>query len=126
MSITDRKRILCVEDDPDSCDLLGVLLGEHEVVTAATVKKGVDLARVGGFDLYILDGSYPDGSGVELCRQIRAVDAHTPILFFTGLAEDSDIQDGLSAGAQAYLIKPDDIEALSPTVARLLKIDPQD
>src|SRR5688572_21161283 len=101
-----RKRILCVEDDSDSCDVLRILLGNHEISTASTVRKGLEMARVERFDLYVLNGTYPDGSGIELCRQIRAFDDSTPIIFFSGLSEDSDIQGAISAGAQEYLIKP--------------------
>jgi DNA-binding response OmpR family regulator len=117
---TDRKRILCVEDDPDSCALLAILLGDYDVSTATTVRKAVELARTGGFDLYVLNGKYPDGSGIELCLEIRSFDAAVPILFFSGLAEETTIQEALTAGAQSYLIKPDEIELLRPRVEELL------
>ena len=120
-----RKRILCVEDDSDSCDVLRILLGNHDISTAATVRKGLELARAGRFDLYVLNGTYPDGSGLELCRQIRAFDNSTPIIFFSGLSEDSIIREAINEGAQAYLIKPDDIEGLVPKVEELLKGDPK-
>ena len=100
---------------------MGILLGDHQVTTAPTVKKALELARIGGFDLYILNGTYPDGTGLELCEQIRAFDGSTPILFFSGLAERSNIKAAMSAGAQGYLIKPDDIEQLVPKVEELLK-----
>jgi DNA-binding response OmpR family regulator len=98
-----------------------ILLGDYEVLTAPTVKKGLELARIGGFDLYILDGTYPDGTGLELCEQIRTFDASTPILFFSGLAERSNIKAALSAGAQVYLRKPDDIDQLVTKVEQLLE-----
>jgi two-component system, NtrC family, response regulator len=126
MSTPDRKRILCIEDDQDSCDMLVFLLGDHDVATARTVKTGVELARNRPFDLYVLDGIYPDGSGIELCILIRSFDNTAPILFFSGLTDESVIDRALRAGAQAYLKKPDDIEELVSTVERLLKAASQD
>ncbi|HET8670389.1 MAG TPA: response regulator, partial [Candidatus Saccharimonadales bacterium] len=52
-----RKRVLCVEDDPDSCEMMGLLLDVHgyDVTTAISVEDALGLARRGGFDLYVLD-----------------------------------------------------------------------
>lgn len=116
----ERKRILCVEDDLDSCDMLRVLLQDYEVVTANTARDGLRLASAERFDLYLLDSRYPDGSGVELCRQLRLFDSHTPVLFHSGLEGESDIRDAMSAGAQGYLVKPIGIDELEKNIERLL------
>jgi DNA-binding response OmpR family regulator len=117
---SERKRILCVEDDLDSCDMLRVLLHEYEVVTANTVGEGLKKARAERFDLYLLDSRYPDGSGVELCRQLRLFDTNTPVVFHSGLEGESDIRDAMNAGAQAYLVKPIGIDELEGSIERLL------
>ncbi|MEK6285170.1 MAG: response regulator [Acidobacteriota bacterium] len=116
----ERKRILCVEDDLDSCDMLRVLLQDYEVVTANSARDGLRLASTERFDLYLLDSRYPDGSGVELCRQLRLFDTHTPVLFHSGLEGESDIRDAISAGAQGYLVKPIGIDELEKNIERLL------
>src|SRR5215216_2451210 len=77
----------------------------YQVITTGSLNDALSLTKKGGFDLFILDGMYPDGLGVDLCEQIRRFDSHTPILFFSGLAFESDIAKGMSAGAQAYLFK---------------------
>lgn len=117
-----KRRILCVDDDDDTCFMLSALLGQagYEVLTASGVAEGLRLARGGRFDLYILDNRFTDGTGLDLCRQIREFDDTTPILFFSGLAQESDRQRGLGAGAQGYLIKPNDLDKLVETVARLI------
>lgn len=115
-----RKRILCVEDDLDSCDMLRVLLHEYEVVTANTVGEGLKMAKAERFDLYLLDSRYPDGSGVELCRQLRLFDTRTPVVFHSGLEGEADIGDAMKAGAQAYLVKPIGIDELERNIERLL------
>jgi two-component system OmpR family response regulator len=120
----ERKRILCVEDDVDSCEMLRVLLHEYEVVTANTVREGLKMAKAERFDLYLLDSTYPDGSGVELCRELRAFDAETPVIFHSGMEGESDIEDAMSAGAQAYLVKPIGIDELEGSIQRLLASPP--
>ena len=59
------------------------------------------------FDLCLLDSRLPDLDGFELCSRMRAMNSHTPILFFSGDAYESDKKKGLAAGANAYLTKPD-------------------
>ena len=122
MTVHAVQRILCVEDDEDSREVITVLLSEAgcEVVTASTPTEGLVTARRGGFAVIVLDNWYDKGSGVELCKQIRKFDVDTPIIFYSGAAEQADIQSGLAAGAQAYIIKPY-VENLAPTVLRLIR-----
>ena len=85
--------------------LLGLKLIEVEAV--GTAAQALSLIRTERFDLYLLDSWLPDLDGFELCRQMRAFDPLTPILFFSGAAYESDKQRGIDAGANAYLVKPD-------------------
>jgi DNA-binding response OmpR family regulator len=115
-------RILLVEDNADSREMMSVLLGQagYEVVTAHSVSDGLELAIEGGFTLIILDNRFKKGSGVGLCRQIRGFDTRTPILFYSGAVYESDIEEAVKAGADAYLIKPVGIEQLEQTITQLL------
>ncbi|HET9530233.1 MAG TPA: response regulator [Blastocatellia bacterium] len=114
-------RVLCVEDDEESREMMTLLLEQagYEVVMASTATDGLGLARRGGFDLMLLDNWYEKGSGVELCKQIRRFDTHTPILFYSGAACESDIRRGMEAGAQGYLTKPTGIQVLVETIEEL-------
>ena len=120
MVIPNRKRILLVEDYEDSRELAAHTLTEYTLTCARNFNEGLRLARQGGFDLYILDNWLPDKSGVELCRAIREFDPHTPILFYSAAAYARDIQEGLRAGAQAYLVKPVISDELRLAVAQLI------
>ena len=120
MVIPNRKRILLVEDYDDSRDLATLTLIEYTLTCAQNFNEGLRLARQGGFDLYILDNWLPDKSGVELCRAIREFDMRTPILFYSAAAYAKDVQEGLRAGAQAYLVKPVLPDELRRTVAQLI------
>lgn len=107
-------RILCVDDDRDTCEMITVLLNQagYEVQHALSVADGLTKARQGGFDLMLLDWIFEDGTGLDLCRQIRAFDSRTPILFYTGENDASAIRAALSSGAQGYLIKPVAVDSL--------------
>ncbi|HKQ80482.1 MAG TPA: response regulator [Blastocatellia bacterium] len=115
-------RILYVEEHTESCELLTLWLGGsgYEVVPANTISEGLNLARSGAFDAYLLSSWFADGTGPELCQAIRVFDSSTPIIFYSALTRDRDQEAAMSAGAQAYLIKPDDLEKIEPTIKHLI------
>jgi DNA-binding response OmpR family regulator len=111
-------RILVIEDSPPTRDLLlrSLESAGHEVITAARVSTGRKLATAGGFDVLVIDIMLPDGSGLDLCREIRNDGIDTPILFLTARGEVSDRVSGLDAGGDDYLRKP---FAIAELLARL-------
>lgn len=117
------RRVLCVDDDENTCSMLCGLLGliDCRVSTAATAAEARGLIAREHFDLYLLDNWLPGGSGVELCREIRRSDPSTPVIFYSGADLESEREEALAAGAQAYLVKPGDIALLVETVGRLLR-----
>src|SRR2546423_3642558 len=64
------KRILCVDDDQDTCETLSAVLdyAAYETTYALTVAERLSLVKKGGFDLIVLDWIFDDGTGVELCQ----------------------------------------------------------
>src|SRR2546421_3737039 len=84
---TVRKRILCVEDHPEMCELFTVLLKDAKVISVHSMVEALRRASTGEFDLYLLDYHLPDGTGFEVCRYIRSFDRRTPILFCTASDE---------------------------------------
>jgi len=119
---TSKFRILCTEDDRDTRDLIVLVLNGHncEVITSATFTESIDLARTQHFDLYLLDNWLPGSSGIELCNELRKFDSRTPILFHSGAASDEDKTEAKECGAQGYLTKPVDGDALVAEVLRLI------
>lgn len=115
------RRVLCVEDDEDTRDMLKFKLGlsDFDAAVAPDVHSALRLMERERFSLYVLDGGLRGADGLSLCQQIRASDARTPIVIFSGHASASDIEAGMLAGANAYLVKPDSSE-LIPTMRRLL------
>jgi DNA-binding response OmpR family regulator len=121
------KRVLCVEDDADTRDMLKMKLGfsDFEAVAAPDADAAFRLMERERFSLYVLDGGPRGVKGVSLCARIRATGDRTPIVIFSGHAFAADIEAGMRAGANAYLVKPDSSE-LIPTIRRLLETAPDE
>src|SRR5689334_20861250 len=117
------RRILYIEDHEDTRELVTLLLAQqsYEVITGSTIATGVALARAEDFDLYLLDSWLPDGSGLDLCEEIRQFDKATPILFYSAAAYASDYDMALKSGAQAYLVKPSQPAELCDLVTQLIE-----
>ena len=120
-SMSQRKRILCVEDHADTSALLKTILEQdgYEAVAASTVAEALELARNAGFDLYLIDRWLPDGEGIELCRMIRTFDSNTPIVFLTADARETTRVQAMAAGAQGYMVKPGEPGQLEQLVSTL-------
>jgi CheY-like chemotaxis protein len=114
-------RILHVEDDEDTRTLVAFILeGEGwEVVSLEDPEAAINLAAAGGFDLYLLDNRIDGDRDNALCLKLRAIDPHTPILFYSGAVFPSEVESALACGAQGYLAKPCSPEALVEEILRL-------
>jgi DNA-binding response OmpR family regulator len=101
--------------------MLSTLLGVSriEAKAVATAGDALSLIREERFHMYLLEAWLPDLDGFELCRQLRASDPHTPILFFSGAGYEADKKGGFEAGANAYVIKPD-IDGLLGSINRFV------
>lgn len=117
-----RISVLYVENDEDSGFMLLTLLGlsDIDVLLARSVREAFQSAQKRHFDLYLLDSKFPDGSGFELCRQLRAFFPQIPIVFYSGEAYENDKEKGLEAGADAYLVKPE-VNTVASTIFQLIK-----
>ncbi|MGI8812080.1 MAG: response regulator [Pyrinomonadaceae bacterium] len=120
----ENKRVLCVEDHPDTCELISHVLKEFEVISAGTKSEALDVARSEKFALILLDYHLPDGTGEEICHLIRSFDQRTPILFVTGSSQFTESR-ARSIGAQGRLQKhhPEFTEELRQRSRELALID---
>ena len=116
-----RRRILFVDDDRETREMMSVLLGEngHQVVAVSRGEDGMMLARQGGFVAIVLDAWLPGLDGIELCKSIRTFDCRTPIVFLSGAAQGEDWENAISAGAQGYFVKPQGLSDLQSYLKRL-------
>jgi DNA-binding response OmpR family regulator len=123
--MTTKHRILCIEDDEDTCEMLTFALqpSGYEVVSAQTGEDGLSKVLSESFDAILMDTNLPDISGIELCKQIRESDINLPIIFYSGEARPDKIEEAMKAGAQAYLKKPVDPFEVEKIIANLLEMN---
>ncbi|HEX2640835.1 MAG TPA: response regulator [Pyrinomonadaceae bacterium] len=114
------RKILCVDDHTDFCELVAAILQDVKVVSAHSVAEAVALATKEKFDLYLLDYHLPDGTGLELCLLLRGFDAKTPILFMTGTSSISEAQ-AINAGADG-LVKKGRTEAVADLRSKVTQL----
>jgi DNA-binding response OmpR family regulator len=121
-------RILCVEDNRDSREMIATLLrganSEYQVKAVETAAEALELTSREKYDLFILDIWLPGMDGVELCRRLRAKGVTKPIMFFSAMGVQAKDQDYvLAAGADAFLVKSIDLDRFLETVEKLLAED---
>jgi DNA-binding response OmpR family regulator len=92
----------------------------YRVVSSSTSEEALQLAKENSYSAIILDLHLMEISGIEICRQIRNYDQQTPIIFYTASAYPKDREAGLAAGANKYLIKPQDFTNIAETIKRLV------
>jgi adenylate cyclase len=117
--------ILIVDDDPDTVEMLRLVLSEAGYTTraAATGFQALATARQTPPGLVLLDLMLPDQNGFYLCEALRrnAVTACIPIIMMTALPGEIPRLAGIEAGADAYLNKPLDMDGLVALVDDLLR-----
>jgi signal transduction histidine kinase len=126
----DGVRVLVVDDDEDSRDLIGLMLTEQ----GATVSGATSAAEALGFfakslpDVLLSDIGMPDVNGYTLMRRIRSLPGdrggRTPAIALTAYARAEDGERAFAAGFQAHLTKPVDPDRLTNLVASLAGIAP--
>ena len=111
-------RLLVIEDDATLLESLARKLGEagFAVEQAADGKEGLYFALEYPVDLAIIDLGLPEISGLEIIRQVREQGKSYPILILTARDRWEDKVDGLSAGADDYVVKPFHFEEVSARV----------
>ena len=117
-------RILYVDDDVESREMLKTMLGyadaQYHMSAAGTAEEALELIDSAPFDLYLIDFMLPEMDGLSLCRAIRDRGLREPIIVFTGMVRPDDKKHVLAAGADAYLVKPNDLDIVADTVHALL------
>jgi DNA-binding response OmpR family regulator len=78
--------------------------------------KALDMLGRNRYSAVVLAVFVPEINGFRLCRVIRDVYADMPVIFYSGAATDDERRRGLKAGADAYLLKPNDFDVLLKTI----------
>ncbi len=118
-------RFLIVEDDARQRSVLARALCEDgdAAENVGTIAEARALLRSRQYDLVILDRMLPDGDGVAFCEELRRQGIRIPVLMLTARGELTDRVTGLTNGADAYLVKPFELDELRAMVLALLRRD---
>jgi two-component system, OmpR family, response regulator RegX3 len=117
-----RRTILLVEDEPAIAEPLAETLtreGFHLEV-AGTAAAAVEQAARLRPDLILLDLMLPDGSGFDVCREVRR-DSQVPIIMLTARGDEADRVIGLELGADDYVVKPFSAREVTARVRAVLR-----
>jgi DNA-binding NtrC family response regulator len=94
----------------------------HRVDLAPTAAEGIELFRSAAPDVVLLDLRLPDASGLDIFRQLRALDARVPIIFVTMTKTADDAIEAMKQGAFDYLFKPLDLAQLRKVIAEAVEV----
>jgi len=107
------QRILVVDDEPQILRALGTTLrgAGYSVETAATAEQALTAAAAHPPEAVILDLVLPDGSGIEVCRELRRW-SEAPVIVLSAVGEEREKVAALDAGADDYVTKPFGVDEL--------------
>lgn len=120
-------KALILEDDDLIAELLEtVVAGLYSgvsVVIADTLGEALRQVKNDRFDLYIADRNLPDGSGLDLVRQVRQLDRAVPVVMVSGRSDRESVLQAAHYGIDGYMTKPFDVANLHERLGKLLKVD---
>jgi DNA-binding response OmpR family regulator len=122
---TPKTRILVAEDDPISRELISARLkswGYEPVIAQNGTEAIMALRKPDAPTLVILDWMMPGMDGLEICRRMREVDRQLYVILLTARGGKENLLEGLTAGADDYLVKPFDKDELQARILVGLRV----
>ena len=120
----EQKTILVVDDESSSLNLIDFVLqkNHYQTLLACKGEEALKLVEKKIPDLIILDYLMPTISGIEVCQllKINPLTKNIPILFISAVVAHNNVEDGLRAGASAYLFKPFDPDKMIAKIEELI------
>jgi two-component system, OmpR family, response regulator len=116
-------RILIIDDEPALAELIDHTLrvAGFDSLTASSSQEALALARKHSPELALIDVMLPDGSGFELCRQLRALLPNMAVIFITAKDSLADKLTGLNLGGDDYITKPFSVTEVVARVNAVLR-----
>ena len=116
-------KILLLEDDVSLIDGLVYSLERNgfSLDVVRTVKDAENYLSKHEYDLLLLDVTLPDGTGFEVCEQVRKIGSDVPIIFLTAADEEINVIRGLDSGGDDYITKPFKLGELCSRINALLR-----
>lgn len=123
LKISRRQKLVIVEDDIEILDYLTTELGpDYDVIRCSNGKQGLQATLKELPDLVISDIMMPEMDGNTLCSKIKTngTTSHIPVILLTAKSRDEDQLEGLATGANAYIVKPFNLDILRRTIVNLI------
>ena len=119
-----KRKILIVEDDKllNKTLVYNLAFEGYDITSALNAKSAEEKIRENDFDLALLDINLPDGSGYDLCRQLKEKDTDILVIFLTANDRESDQLRGYESGAVDYITKPFSIAALQKKISAMFTL----
>jgi YesN/AraC family two-component response regulator len=116
--------VMLVEDDDNTRKGMEQVLKKYvrEIFVARDGKEGFDLFRQKNPDIVLTDIQMPKLSGIELARHIKKIDHENQVVYITAFRDSELILDAITAGADAFVIKPIDVKRLLMILTKCAKI----
>jgi two-component system phosphate regulon response regulator PhoB len=115
-------KIMVVDDDPAVLEVVAEILkgAGYTVCTATNIAEAEAILEKEKIVLAVTDIYMPDGTGLDLARKIKSVDASIPVIIITGTPKSDNVRQSVDIEVDAYLIKPVSAENLLSLVKELL------
>lgn len=116
-------RVLIAEDEHRIARSIkqGLMQEDYAVDVTYDGEEALRTALADSYDVIVLDVMMPKLSGVEVVRELRLAENHTPVLLLTAKSQPKDVIAGLDAGADDYLVKPFSFDVLLARLRALLR-----
>lgn len=105
-------KVLYVDDDAENGEMMMYWIREEcgcDISVAMDGKEALAMIDREYFDLFLLDYCLPDTTAILLCEKIRSIYPEAPIAIYSALDRDIDKQRAMAAGANSYMVKPDQL-----------------
>lgn len=116
-------RMLIIDDDPNICESLKDILSEegYAITTAGNIAPAKERLAKEFYNIVLVDLKLPNGSGLDLLKELKAANSETAVIVFTGYASAENAIAALNAGAFSYLQKPLNIDELKITIKKAIE-----
>lgn len=114
----EQKRLILCIDQEESCEIMEILFRRagFQVMSLQSAKDALLIAQQYVFAAVVSEYLLDDFSGEEFCSELKKHRPELPLIFYSAESRDVHKTRGLSAGAKAYLVKPNDIDQIEKTV----------
>lgn len=121
--MNNERSVLIVDDNFDTLELLEIFFGQenYQVTVCSSYEQCFRHFEKTRYSAVVLDMRMEEMNGAQICRKIRDCNKTISIVFFSADATQSSREAGLSAGADAYLIKPTNLDTVVSVVTALIE-----